>query len=75
MFDDFSLAFKAVWSLPVNFPGTLYWRGLRARSRIVNRILPTMRKKQEELSKGILSPSSDVLSCLLDNYITLMIAR
>lgn len=49
-----------------------------------------MRKKKEELSKGILSPSSDVLSCLLelrdenqqpiaddmiiDNYVTLMIA-
>ncbi|XP_062172764.1 taxane 13-alpha-hydroxylase-like [Alnus glutinosa] len=90
LFDDFSLAFKAVWSLPVNFPGTAFWRGLRARSRIVDRILPIMRKKREELSKGILSPSSDVLSCLLelrdenqqpiaddmiiDNYVTLMIA-
>ncbi|KAK3039896.1 hypothetical protein RJ639_028289, partial [Escallonia herrerae] len=27
---DFSQAFKAVWSLQVNFPGTTYWRGMRA---------------------------------------------
>lgn len=90
LFDDFCLAFKAVWSLPVNFPGTVYWRGRRARSRIVNKILPIMEKRKEELSKGIRSPSNDILSCLLDlrdenkqpiaddmivdNFITLMIA-
>ncbi|KAF5470339.1 hypothetical protein F2P56_010859 [Juglans regia] len=90
LFDDFSLAFKAIMSLPVNFPGTVHWRGRRARSRIVNKILPIMEKRKEELLKGIRSPSSDVLSCMLelrdenkqpiaddmiiDNFVTLMIA-
>ncbi|XP_021806903.1 taxadiene 5-alpha hydroxylase-like [Prunus avium] len=90
LFDDFSLAFKAVWSLPVNFPGTVYWRGLRARSRIVSRILPILKERREEISKGTLSATSNVFSCLLalrdeneqpisddlilDNYVTLMVA-
>ncbi|GMY10433.1 taxadiene 5-alpha hydroxylase-like [Fagus crenata] len=49
LLEDFNLVFKAIWSLPVNFPGTVYWRGLKARSRIVDRILPILRKKSEEL--------------------------
>lgn len=90
LFDDFSLAFKAVWSLPINFPGTVYWRGLRAGSRIVSQILPILKERREEISKGTLSPTSNVFSCLLalrdeneqpisddmilDNYVTLMVA-
>lgn len=90
LFDDFSLAFKAVWSLPINLPGTVYWRGLRARARIVDSILPVLKERREELAMGKLSPTSDVFSSLLalrdenqepvsddlimDNYVTLMIA-
>ncbi|PON37683.1 Cytochrome P450, E-class, group I [Parasponia andersonii] len=90
LFDDFSIAFKAVWVIPVKFPGTTYWKGLRARSRIVKRVLPILRKRKEELPKGELKPENDILSCLLalrdenhepisddtimDNYVTLMVA-
>ena len=89
LFEDFTLTSKAIWSLPINFPG-IYWRGLRARSRIADRILSILRKKTEELSKGILSPTSDLIACMLalrdenqqpigyhaiiDNCITLLIA-
>ncbi|GMY10431.1 taxadiene 5-alpha hydroxylase-like [Fagus crenata] len=65
LFEDFNLVFKAIWSLPVNFPGTVYWRGLKARSRIVDRILPILGMKSEELSSRILSPTSDVISSML----------
>ncbi|XP_024973859.1 taxoid 14-beta-hydroxylase-like [Cynara cardunculus var. scolymus] len=87
---DFSLAFKAVWSIPVNFPGTAYWRGLRARSRIIARLMPIIRKKSADLREGRLHPASDILSSLIalktqnedvityemivDNFVTLMIA-
>ncbi|KAM5582974.1 taxadiene 5-alpha hydroxylase-like [Rosa sericea] len=90
LFEDFSLAFKAVWSLPINFPGTVYRRGLRARARIVDSILPILKERREAISKGNLSPTSDVFSSFLalrdenqepvsddlimDNYVTLMIA-
>ncbi|XP_057483077.1 taxadiene 5-alpha hydroxylase-like [Actinidia eriantha] len=88
--DDFELAFKAIWSIPVNLPGTIFSRGLQARARIVDRLLPIFRKRKEELSKGVVSPTSDVLAALLalrdengepiteeeieDNFVTLMIA-
>ena len=65
LFEDFIMAFKAIQSLPINFPGTPFWRGQRARARIVNRILPIMNKRREELAKGVLSSTNDMLSCLL----------
>lgn len=65
LFEDFSIAFKAIHSLPINFPGTSFWRGQRARERIVDKILPVMNKRREELSKGVLSSTNDMLSCLL----------
>ncbi|KAF8397113.1 hypothetical protein HHK36_016020 [Tetracentron sinense] len=90
LFTDFTLAFKAIWSIPVNFPGTLFRQGLQARSRIIKKMLPIVKKRKEELSKGTLSPRSDVISCMLalkaenqeliteeeimDNFILLMIA-
>lgn len=90
LFDDFTLAFKAVWSLPINLPGTEFWRGIRARSRIVDRILPIVRERRRQIEKGIASPEDDVVSCLLssrdengepldeeavtDNFVILMIA-
>ncbi|OWM77473.1 hypothetical protein CDL15_Pgr016870 [Punica granatum] len=90
LFDDFTMAFKAVWSLPINLPGTEFWRGIKARSRIVDRILPIMRERRKQLERGTLRPGADVVSCLLatrdengegfeeeaitDNFIILMIA-
>lgn len=47
LFENFSVAFKAVWSIiPLNFRGTTYWNGLRARSSIVDRILLILRKRK-----------------------------
>lgn len=65
LFEDFSIAFKAIHSLPISFPGTSFWKGQKARERIVDRILPIMNKRREELSKGVLSPTNDMLTCLL----------
>ncbi|WVY95305.1 hypothetical protein V8G54_034393 [Vigna mungo] len=90
LFEDFTLAFKAIHSLPINFPGTTFWRGQRARARIVDRMIPIMSKRWEELSKGVLSSTNDMLSGLLalrdendqplahdliaDNFIFLLVA-
>ncbi|CAI8584675.1 unnamed protein product [Vicia faba] len=65
LFSDFITSFKAIHSLPINLPGTSFWRGQKARARIVEKILPIMNKRREELSKGVLSSSNDMLSCLL----------
>lgn len=64
-FDDFHILFKALGSFPIKFPGSAYSRGLEARARISNRLLPILRKRKEELSTGVLSSTNDVVSCLL----------
>ncbi|KAL4610920.1 hypothetical protein ACB092_08G087400 [Castanea dentata] len=64
LFKEFASASKALWSLPINFPGTVYWKGLRARSSIANLSLPILRKKREDLSND----------AIIDNCITLVIA-
>ncbi|PIA32449.1 hypothetical protein AQUCO_04500211v1, partial [Aquilegia coerulea] len=90
LLSDSTIAFKAIWSIPVNIPGTSFLKGIEARGRIINRMLPIIKKKKEELIKGTISPRSDVISCLLalkeenqepiteqeilDNFIMLMFA-
>ncbi|RWR92221.1 taxane 13-alpha-hydroxylase-like protein [Cinnamomum micranthum f. kanehirae] len=90
LLEDFFLAFKGVWSIPVSLPGTMFWKALRARSRIIKRMLPIVEKKREMLREGTLNPKSDVISSLvalrddngepitneeiMDNIIVLMIA-
>ncbi|KAL5718449.1 hypothetical protein ACHQM5_011350 [Ranunculus cassubicifolius] len=87
---DFATAFKGVWSIPVNFPGTTFRKGIEARERIINRVLPIINKKREDLIKRVVNSKTDVISCLLalreenqepvteleilDNFIMLMIA-
>ncbi|CAK9139866.1 unnamed protein product [Ilex paraguariensis] len=43
LFDYFTVTFKAYLSLPIYFPGTAYWNGLPARTRIINRLPPIIR--------------------------------
>lgn len=90
LLEDFFLAFKGVWSIPVSLPGTMFWKALKARSRIIKRMLPIVEKKREMLREGTLNPKSDVISSLvalrddngepitneeiMDNIIVLMIA-
>ncbi|XP_047331347.1 taxadiene 5-alpha hydroxylase-like [Impatiens glandulifera] len=88
--DELKVVLEAIWSIPVNFPGTLYRRGLQSRTRLVNHLLPIIRKRKEDLAKGACLPSNDVLSSfaalrdgdekpitddeIVDNFITLIIA-
>lgn len=65
LLDDFFLTVKAIFSIPVNFPGTIFWRGMKARSRIVKRLLPIIQKKREELLRGKQGPRSDIITYLL----------
>lgn len=65
LFENLITAFKALHCLPINFPGTTFWRGQKARKRIIEKILPIMNKRRDELSKGVLSSTNDMLTSLL----------
>ncbi|XP_058198700.1 taxadiene 5-alpha hydroxylase-like [Rhododendron vialii] len=63
--DDFHILFNALGSFPVKFPGSAYSKGLQARARICDRLLPILRKRREALAAGAMCPTDDVVSCLL----------
>ncbi|XP_058075357.1 taxadiene 5-alpha hydroxylase-like [Magnolia sinica] len=65
LFEDFATALRGVWSIPVNFPGTVFWRALRARSRIDKRLFPIIRRRKDLLEEGIVSSRNDVISYLI----------
>ncbi|XVE91000.1 hypothetical protein DITRI_Ditri20bG0120800 [Diplodiscus trichospermus] len=63
---DFSLLVKAVWAIPLDFPGTVFHRAMQARLRICKLLsnLIMMRKKKEE--QGTVDPNDDnIISTLL----------
>ncbi|MCL7041021.1 hypothetical protein MKW94_017837 [Papaver nudicaule] len=65
LYEEFGHCFEAMWSAPFNFPGTTFRKGIRARERIVKKMLPIMEKRKEQIKKGTLNPMDDVLSCML----------
>ncbi|KAF6143064.1 hypothetical protein GIB67_041132 [Kingdonia uniflora] len=65
MFHDFDQIFKAVWSVPLNFPGTIFHQGLQARSRVISMILPILMKRKQELLDGTINPRNDLLTWML----------
>ncbi|KAI3879273.1 hypothetical protein MKW92_003616 [Papaver armeniacum] len=65
LYEEFGHCFEAMWSVPFNFPGTTFRKGIQARKRIVKTMSPIMEKRKEQIKKGILNPMNDVLSCML----------
>ncbi|KAL5974787.1 hypothetical protein ACLOJK_031458 [Asimina triloba] len=65
LFEDLAQALEGIWAAPVNFPGTVLWRSLRARSRLNKRLLPILRRRKDLLEQGAVSASSDVISSLI----------
>lgn len=37
--EDFKVAVKGVWAIPVNLPGTVFYRALKAKARLHKRLL------------------------------------
>ncbi|KAL5974790.1 hypothetical protein ACLOJK_031461 [Asimina triloba] len=65
LFEDLSLVMKGVWSIPVNIPGTCYWRAIHARERINKLLLPIVRRRKDMVERGAVGETSDVISCLI----------
>ncbi|XP_010922745.1 taxane 13-alpha-hydroxylase [Elaeis guineensis] len=90
LFEDFVQVLAGLFTIPINLPGTAYWRALRARSRIDRRALPILQSRKELLTEGILKAKDDIISSILslkdenneplteeavtDNFVALIIA-
>ncbi|GLJ24651.1 hypothetical protein SUGI_0471330 [Cryptomeria japonica] len=56
---------KAIWSLPFNFPGTTFNKGLRARARVVKRLSSLLNLRRREIAEGKAMPDQDLMSWLI----------
>lgn len=61
----FNLFLKGVIALPLNFPGTRFYRAIRAANAIRREIQVIARQRRDALEKKIASPTQDLLSHLL----------
>ncbi|KAE8735771.1 Chalcone-flavanone isomerase family protein [Hibiscus syriacus] len=67
LFQDFLVAIKGLWTVPLKFPGTAYSKALQARgriSRLLSELIKERKKEMEEGRKGS-SDQNDVISSLL----------
>ncbi|XP_068329841.1 taxadiene 5-alpha hydroxylase-like [Pyrus communis] len=89
LLEDFTIATKGLWAIPLNVPGTIFYRAMHARARISQVLTKLMQNRQkEENSKP--SQMNDIISVflrlrdedgeslqeeeILDNFITLIFA-
>lgn len=61
----FNVFLTGVISIPLDFPGTRFYRAKRATAAIKKEIILIMRKRREELDQETAIPSQDLLSHLL----------
>nr|AKH04264.1 putative hydroxylase [Taxus baccata] len=56
---------KAIWSVPLNLPGTTFNKGLRARGRVVKRLSSLINSRKREIAEGKVAPVQDLMSWLI----------
>ncbi|GLJ26673.1 hypothetical protein SUGI_0519110 [Cryptomeria japonica] len=62
---EFNTAVKGIWSVPLNLPGTTFYKAYQARSRVCKQISRLVEKRRRELEQGLASPSQDLMSCMI----------
>ncbi|XP_050156323.1 taxadiene 5-alpha hydroxylase-like [Malus sylvestris] len=88
LLEDFTIATKGLWAVPLNVPGTIFYRAMQARARISQVLTKLMQNRQKE-EKNKPSQKNDIISVflrlrdedgeplqeeeILDNFITLII--
>ena len=89
LFDDFTIAIKGLWAIPLNLPGTQFYKAVQARSRIAKLLTKVVEEKKTKATK-VTPQNNDIISALLllrdedgeplqeqeivDNLITLIVA-
>ncbi|CAN6565283.1 unnamed protein product [Malus baccata var. baccata] len=88
LLEDFTIVTKGLWAVPLNVPGTIFYRAMQARARISQVLTKLMQNRQKE-EKNKPSQKNDIISVFLrlrdedgeplqeeeivDNFITLII--
>ncbi|KAL6291205.1 hypothetical protein ACE6H2_008715 [Prunus campanulata] len=89
LLEDFAIATKGLWAIPLNIPGTIFYKAMQARGRISKILINLMQNRRVEEDKNT-SQKNDIISVflhlrdeageplqveeILDNLITLVVA-
>ncbi|KAA8533977.1 hypothetical protein F0562_031494 [Nyssa sinensis] len=67
LFNDFKIALKGTWAIPLDFPGTIFRKAMQARGRICKLLSELIRRKKKEIEEGKVGSHSqeDVISTFL----------
>ncbi|XP_050907639.1 taxadiene 5-alpha hydroxylase [Lathyrus oleraceus] len=66
MIDTFERVLEGVFSIGINFPGSKFWRAMKARKEIEKMIMKVVREKRKEIEEGKLKREEDrMLMCKL----------
>lgn len=67
LLEDFSTTVREIWTVPLNFPGTVLYRALQARGRVCKVLKKLILKQRSEIEQGLLdSQENNIISCLLN---------
>lgn len=89
LLEDFAIATKGLWAIPLNIPGTIFYKAMQARGRISKILINLMQNRRVEEDKNT-PQKNDIISVflhlrdeageplqveeILDNLITLIVA-
>lgn len=64
LFEDFTIATKGLWAIPLNIPGTQFYKAVQARGRIA-KLLTKLVKDKKNKAKIETPQNNDIISALL----------
>ncbi|PIA32452.1 hypothetical protein AQUCO_04500214v1 [Aquilegia coerulea] len=65
LLEDFTIALKGTWAIPIDFPGTIFRQAVQARDRITIVITKLVRRRKKEMEEGIGKSREDIISSFL----------
>ncbi|KAF9595743.1 hypothetical protein IFM89_003485 [Coptis chinensis] len=66
LLEDFTIALKGAWAIPIDFPGTIFRQACQARDRITTVITKLVERRKKEMEEGKEAPREDVISSFLN---------
>ncbi|CAL9008338.1 unnamed protein product, partial [Prunus brigantina] len=64
LLEDFAIATKGLWAIPLNIPGTIFYKAMQARGRISKILINLMQNRRVEEDKNT-PQKNDIISVFL----------
>ncbi|KAK3022395.1 hypothetical protein RJ639_047369 [Escallonia herrerae] len=71
LFEDFTLAIKGTWAIPLEFPGTIFAKAIQARRRINKRLSELIKTRKMEMAKQSKDDSTKIPNDAITSFLVL----